>query len=248
MIHFNRDGNGAVAPISLTGIDEKAENDDLLKNRHAAAVNEGKPMKFKPPNIYGNHSVKSQLKLISYGKCCYCDSYIEDVEHGDVEHFRPKSKYWWLAYTWENLLYACQICNQSYKMDNFPINGSRATDPQSNLNNESNLLINPIDEYPEPLISYDVDGDGVSITPRSNSALERIGACIRYYGLNREKLLNSRRRVLNYLKVYYTLYSDPNATNNQKDIIRQQIGDMAADSSEFAGMVRFYLDRWGIPI
>ncbi|MBI1786101.1 MAG: hypothetical protein HYR60_00930, partial [Acidobacteria bacterium] len=43
------------------------------------------------------------------------------VAHGDVEHFRPKSVYWWLAYCYDNHLYACQICNQVFKKDRFPV-------------------------------------------------------------------------------------------------------------------------------
>ena len=64
---------------------------------------------------------KPQLKLESGGKCAYCESPTDSVAHGDVEHYRPKSKYWWLAYCYENYLYACQICNQVYKGDEFPV-------------------------------------------------------------------------------------------------------------------------------
>lgn len=63
---------------------------------------------------------KKQLKKESKGKCAYCDANAEVVAHGDVEHYRPKSIYWWLAYTYDNYLYACQICNQTFKSDNFP--------------------------------------------------------------------------------------------------------------------------------
>ena len=55
------------------------------------------------------------------GKCAYCESPTDTVAHGDVEHYRPKSKYWWLAYCYDNYLYACQICNQVHKGDEFPV-------------------------------------------------------------------------------------------------------------------------------
>ncbi|ODS41351.1 MAG: TIGR02646 family protein [Candidatus Altiarchaeales archaeon WOR_SM1_79] len=247
MIRFDRNGNGAVAPRSLTGSSEKGKNDNLLGEEHDTAEAENRPMRFNR-DIYGCHDVKNQLKRISYGKCCYCDSYIEDVEYGDVEHFRPKSKYWWLAYTWENLLYACEICNRVYKKASFPIKGREASSPGSDLDGEDPLFINPIDEDPELYIDYDADGEEASIVPRNQESRERVEACIKYYGINRETLLNSRRLVLKHLKVYYALYSDPKATNNQKDIIKQQIRDMTDDGSEFAGMVRFYLKKEGIPV
>jgi len=69
-------------------------------------------------------TAKKQLKKESGGKCAYCEANTEIVAHGDVEHYRPKSVYWWLAYTYDNYLYACQICNQVYKSDNFPIAGT----------------------------------------------------------------------------------------------------------------------------
>lgn len=74
-------------------------------------------------------TAKSQLKKESCGKCAYCESNTEVVAHGDVEHYRPKSIYWWLAYTYDNYLYACQICNQTYKSDNFPILAVKLSEP-----------------------------------------------------------------------------------------------------------------------
>jgi len=66
-------------------------------------------------------TAKVQLIEESGGKCAYCEANTDVVAHGDVEHYRPKSIYWWLAYTYDNYLYACQICNQSYKGDHFPV-------------------------------------------------------------------------------------------------------------------------------
>ncbi|HEY0153094.1 MAG TPA: hypothetical protein VGB92_13910 [Longimicrobium sp.] len=64
---------------------------------------------------------KKQLKAESGGKCAYCEAPTAVVAHGDVEHFRPKSVYWWLAYCYDNYLFSCQICNQSFKKDEFPL-------------------------------------------------------------------------------------------------------------------------------
>ena len=85
------------------------------------------------PGTYRRHArvqfdvwkaAKPQLKLETGGKCAYCESPTDTVAHGDVEHFRPKSKYWWLAYCYDNYLYACQICNQVHKGDEFPIHAT----------------------------------------------------------------------------------------------------------------------------
>jgi uncharacterized protein (TIGR02646 family) len=66
-------------------------------------------------------------------KCCYCESR-EQSKRNDVEHFRPKARadrkpgaredhgYWWMAWTWANLLFACRNCNQPpAKSDQFPL-------------------------------------------------------------------------------------------------------------------------------
>ncbi|MCX6380232.1 MAG: hypothetical protein NT023_12280, partial [Armatimonadetes bacterium] len=72
---------------------------------------------------------KDQLKQETAGKCAYCEASVVEVAHGDVEHFRPKGVYWWIAYCYDNYLFACQICNQTYKGDNFPIRGTRLQPP-----------------------------------------------------------------------------------------------------------------------
>jgi uncharacterized protein (TIGR02646 family) len=53
-------------------------------------------------------------------KYCYCER-IMTRSYNDVEHYRPSSRYWWLAWTWENLLFACAQCNRSGKNDAFPM-------------------------------------------------------------------------------------------------------------------------------
>jgi hypothetical protein len=72
---------------------------------------------------------KGALKKDTGGKCAYCEASTDVVAHGDVEHFRPKSIYWWLAFVFDNYLFSCQICNQTYKGDKFPIAGTVSPAP-----------------------------------------------------------------------------------------------------------------------
>jgi hypothetical protein len=69
-------------------------------------------------------AAKGQLLEESAGKCAYCESPTSVVAFGDVEHFRPKSRYWWLGYCLENYLPACIICNQKFKQDHFELKAS----------------------------------------------------------------------------------------------------------------------------
>lgn len=73
---------------------------------------------------------KLTLKKESNNKCAYCETPVATVAHGDVEHFRPKSVYWWLAYCYDNYSFSCQICNQIYKKDKFPFHGTKLREPK----------------------------------------------------------------------------------------------------------------------
>jgi hypothetical protein len=88
-----------------------------LWRNHLNGGSRGSP-KWKPSHWKAG---KTRLRKDTMGKCAYCESPTDVVAHGDVEHFRPKSAYWWLAYCLDNHLFACQICNQTYKGDNFPL-------------------------------------------------------------------------------------------------------------------------------
>jgi hypothetical protein len=81
-----------------------------------AAISASQRIEFKEYDL-----VKSQLAAMQHIKCCYCDKREEQAKYRDVEHYRPKSVYWWLAWTWENLLFSCVDCNREYKRDQFPL-------------------------------------------------------------------------------------------------------------------------------
>ncbi len=53
---------------------------------------------------------KIKLAKDQHDKCCYCE---ESHIDGQVEHFRPKSKYPNLEFEWTNLLWSCWKCNHS---------------------------------------------------------------------------------------------------------------------------------------
>jgi hypothetical protein len=106
----------AAIPAAFRGAGRIAKSLELIEARAAGGAIAFKPTVWK--------AAKPQLKLETGGKCAYCESPTDTVAHGDVEHFRPKSKYWWLAYCYDNYVFACQICNQVHKGDEFPIHAS----------------------------------------------------------------------------------------------------------------------------
>ena len=73
--------------------------------------------------VYADKAVRKVLQGMFHGKCAYCESRITTIYSGDIEHFRPKGGgYYWLAADWDNLLFACPFCNQTYTHA-FTVNG-----------------------------------------------------------------------------------------------------------------------------
>ena len=163
------------------------------------------PYKFKfDSKIYGDITVKRQLKDDQGNKCCFCENKdFDDLAYGDVEHYRPRSAYanndldtvlrvpgyYWLTYEWKNLLFSCQICNQRHKKNFFPLvsGTTRASNHLDNLELIDNtLLINPTLEDPKDHIGFREE----IIYGISDKGLDSI----KYYGLDRSLLDKKRKR------------------------------------------------------
>lgn len=107
---------------------------ESLKNVFATQITKLRNLGSIPQSkdIDGYRVVSSELWHAQHFKCCYCERVIPE-KFNDVEHFRPKASaarspgctsthgYWWLSFSWENLLFACPGCNRSNKNDAFPL-------------------------------------------------------------------------------------------------------------------------------
>ena len=58
------------------------------------------------------------LKRVFAGLCAYC----EETTKGEVDHFRPKSRFPDLVYSWTNWVFACSGCNDA-KINSWPNGG-----------------------------------------------------------------------------------------------------------------------------
>jgi hypothetical protein len=99
------------------------------------------------PRGYGDDGVKEQIFQAQHRKCAYCEKREERSKYRDAEHYRPRSRYWWLAWTWENLLFACIDCNRDYKKDQFPLvdEAQRLVPEEAPPGGEQPLLLDPYD-------------------------------------------------------------------------------------------------------
>ncbi len=106
--------------------------------------------------IYGPEIVKVTLKVAQHHKCCFCEARFAANYAGDVEHYRPKGAvkqiggkirpgYYWVAYLWSNLYYACADCNQYRKIDQFPLadEAARARNHHHPIAAEAPLILDP---------------------------------------------------------------------------------------------------------
>jgi uncharacterized protein (TIGR02646 family) len=194
MVRIEKDYDKTPAILLDKGV---AETDKLK-----AAFSKGETEFNFDNKIYGHKTVKDKLKRIQHEKCCFCESKGSHISHGDVEHFRPKKAYcidddptliypgyYWLAYDYSNLFFACQICNQNFKKNYFPLSdeSTRCISHEHDLENESSLLIHP--EHDDPVehiafreeIAFSIPG-----SIKGEKTIDRTG-------LNRRLLVEERR-------------------------------------------------------
>jgi hypothetical protein len=193
------------------------------------------------------------------------------VAHGDVEHFRPKSHYWWLAYCYDNYVFACQLCNQSFKGDEFPVNKPRLVAPALSANPTPAELAavspDPLDQVvvdafvadclreeagipdpyvvdPEHLFSWKADD-----TLREVEIRARAGAPGAKRAFNAvDSFLGLNRPELKALRyqtfhVLTVLFSvlASNPSQAARVATEDLLRTMMADTSQFAGMTRYFV-------
>ncbi|UPQ40163.1 HNH endonuclease [Providencia rettgeri] len=62
---------------------------------------------------YRHPEIKAILVQETHGKCAYCESKLQHIHHGDVEHIYPKSLDIDKTFEWQNLTLSCEVCNQN---------------------------------------------------------------------------------------------------------------------------------------
>ncbi|AYB33765.1 HNH endonuclease [Chryseolinea soli] len=223
--------------------------------------------------MYNDVNLKNELKKI-FVKCAYCETSYGAVYDGDVEHFRPKGRvnekkpqtpgYYWLANDWDNLLLACQHCNQRRqhilygttklegygKLDQFPLQdeAKRAGDiPDIPKEEAARLLLNPCIDLPEDHLEYEPT-EGVV---RAKTAMGE--ASIKVYALQRPLLVQERKKMLILLfeqiwRVKEALVKSQNDNSEtQKEIFLREFKNLinyGSATSLYSGMCRFFIRQF----
>ncbi len=226
---------------AILGIEEKGgvATQELIK-RYNAGERDFKTTDFTS-KIYGHTTVKSLLIEIQHGKCCFCEQKRPHGREGDVEHFRPKTGfqinarsplikpgYYWLAYNFDNLFYACKVCNQEYKKNLFPLTNEkkRAFCHEDDWRFEDSLILHP--EYDEPAEHIEFIAEFAK--PKNNSLKGK--ATIELVGLNDPKLVEQRSKYL------YILRKLASVAGLEDEEIQKLFKDAGTSDSQFSLMVR----------
>ncbi|MDF9832240.1 uncharacterized protein (TIGR02646 family) [Ereboglobus sp. PH5-5] len=148
---------------------------------------------------YKYSDIIEKLKLIYHKKCAFCEQKVEQLH---AEHFRPKQTYYWLAYSWDNLVLACPKCNE-HKGRQFELRGTpyvfkvnkyhiAKINALSALHDSIELpkMVNPETQDPRGNIDFSENGE-------ISSTDECFDYTIKTCKLNRKYLMDNRRKLLN---------------------------------------------------
>jgi uncharacterized protein (TIGR02646 family) len=229
-----------------------------LKALYDASPDEykGKPLPIDRA-IYGAAEVKNALRKDQHEKCAFCESKFSHVGYGDVEHLRPKRGYrqhsrdrlqypgyYWLVYEWSNLLYSCQLCNQRFKKNLFPLQNprQRARSHHHDISAEKPLLVDPAAVDPSQFVTFHNE----YAHPVKRNPIGR--TTIAVLGLNRKELIEVRRDRLRTIRVFLQMRASlerhmAEVGASQADrihlaAINAELAELTRDSEQFAGMSR----------
>lgn len=150
-------------------------------------------------------SLKKNLSELSHGKCWYCEARQIRSDNA-VDHFRPKAKYPWLAFSTDNFRFSCTFCNSRRtnpetgevegKGDSFPLLGGcvQATCVDE-LDAERPALLDPCNPIDPSLLDFRADGTPCPAYPDNPTHEHRVRVSINLYHLDHPEL-NEQRRLL----------------------------------------------------
>jgi uncharacterized protein (TIGR02646 family) len=216
--------------------------------------------------LYAARAVKDALLGAQNDKCAFCESWFTHTGYGDVEHFRPKGGtkqkdadelvqpgYYWLAYEWSNLFASCQLCNQQFKKNRFPLKIAkhRARSHRDPIDKEKPLLIDPARLDPTAHIGFREEF-AYSIADGKEGV-----ATIDTMGLNRDALAEARRERLEDFRVWMrtrTIFRSLVESNTAPPEVIAELQRMDAaypskvsDTAEYTAMIRCEAGSVSVP-
>lgn len=216
-------------------------------------------------NFWGDYK-EDFSKCQGDGKCGYCETRITAASHGGVDHIRPKTEviylkdktkqkigkdrkreedgklkpgYWRLAYNWYNWIFVCDICNSSWKKNQFPTTPKNKAINKYTYRTEKRLLLNPfIDAKIGTNFEYYYNGRISGTTPEGVSTVH---VC----GLDRINLITEREIVAE--QVYRHIEDIKAAKIINCHILTKSclknLYYLSLDKMQYAGMIRYFINK-----
>ncbi len=152
-----------------------------------------------------------------------------------------ESGYWWLAYEWDNYVYACERCNRQWKSSLFPLleGMARAWPPQKTGRDETPLLLHCYGtENPSNHLKFNPDGS-VETIPGSRHGWETVKTC----GLDRQTLRVRRAPTIRLVLYLIDRLADPDVMRMKRQEALRDLLALGADDRDFAGVVRIIAEQ-----
>jgi uncharacterized protein (TIGR02646 family) len=206
---------------------------EAQKDIEEDVVNKQEKYNKKWNGKYYSDPIKSALKETYSNKCGFCETKLTAAfgiwSDFTVEHYRPKSKYWWLGNEWTNLFPTCIKCNEP-KASEFPLFSDKnrfniaAFNLQmgmlnrqkddfhpncANFRKEQPLFLHPEYDEPEKLLTFgenigEADEDFHKYSPKEHlTTYEKESA-----KTTAEKFLNKGHLLTERKKIYADLAAD----------------------------------------
>lgn len=148
--------------------------------------------------------------------------------------------YWWRAYSWDNYLLACTVCNQQWKMAIFPVQEQPRGLPPADQITETPLLLNPFfGPHPKDHLEFGRMGE-VKARNGSRMGFETIRTC----GLDRPSLWEARKLVAR--RTHRRIDDLSQIVGSEFDRVLRDIYEDGDEAAPHCGMVRaIYEQRTG---
>ena len=142
--------------------------------------------------------------------------------------------YHWLAYAWSNYVFACSICNASWKKSFFPVRIHPRRCPPRPRGREDPLLLHCYGKLdPSKHLQFNKDGT-VEARDKSPYGAETI----RTVGLHRDPLCQDRKEVTERMFELLERYAEGEEAEAYRDILR-----LGNERRPFAGVARAILEQ-----
>ena len=208
----------------------------------------------------------ASMAVLGDDKCWYseCKNPGSDKE---VDHFRPKGGvvedsghegYWWLAFDWRNLRYACQWCNQRRrdrvnetgggKGGHFPLQAGspRAYSEDDDYGDERPILLDPVDPNDWKLLTFSPDGRATPAREEGTVEHERARRSIDVYHLHCREMVAGRKsiatriaRVVREMEMVLARIAQPGQRGLYRSRVEELLDLIRADA-EYSGAARAY--------